>query len=602
MFYLSILLLKICAKYYGMTEKRAPRKKKELDITKDIGDSIKKNFDCSNIKLKRQFQLTDNQTSFYYACQDPKTNMVIVDGVAGSSKTYLAVYSALELLKDRHVDKIIYIRTVVESSTRSIGALPGELEDKFSPYSIPLIDKLNEIVDVYTWKSLMDNEYIKAIPVNFVRGSTFHNSAVILDECFEDTVFVETDKGKVQLKSILKEPDKYKVLSVNMTNNQLEYKNVVNTFEKGEKLVSKMTLNNRSVMYSTKNHRYLTPKGWVPMEELKIGDAIVSSSESKYTRKQLNNDQLSVVLANVLAGSVLEQVDMNTYKLACEQNKENFKYVEFKSKLLGANLVFNNKVSFVSEPLYLPYNKDTLTKEIIDNLDVKTLAILWQECGHFNQKNGIGILYGALNEELTHYLAQKLETMGYKGLPEHIVTEYDYEYHQIRFRIDEFEKLCRDIAPYIHKSMDYKVLHTFKNAVGSYNWYESPQLLPVRVVEELEFDIRTNKVYDIEVEDNHNFVVSSSKTDNSTKLVVHNCQNMNRTEITTVLTRFGRNSKYFILGDSKQSDIKDSGFTKVYELFDTEFSRKNNIHCMKFDTGDIVRSPILKHITQVLGV
>jgi phosphate starvation-inducible PhoH-like protein len=165
-----------------MTAKRAPRKRKELDITKDIGESIKRNFDCSNLKLNKILSLTDNQQAFYYKSQDPKTNMIFVDGVAGTAKSYISVYSALELLRDRHVDQIIYIRTVVESSSRSIGALPGELDDKFSPYSMPLIDKLNEIIDGFSIKSLMDQGYIKAIPVNFVRGLTFHNSAVIIDE------------------------------------------------------------------------------------------------------------------------------------------------------------------------------------------------------------------------------------------------------------------------------------------------------------------------------------------------------------------------------------------------------------------------------------
>ena len=165
-----------------MTAKRAPRKRKELDITKEISESYKKNFNCSNITLRKQFPLNDNHSNFYYLTQNPSTNMVFVDGVAGTMKTYLAVYSALELLRDRHVDQIVYIRTVVESSSRSIGALPGELEDKFSPYSMPLVDKLNEITDISTSKSLMEQGYIKAIPVNFVRGLTFNNSVVILDE------------------------------------------------------------------------------------------------------------------------------------------------------------------------------------------------------------------------------------------------------------------------------------------------------------------------------------------------------------------------------------------------------------------------------------
>lgn len=165
-----------------MATKKAPRRRKELDITDEIADHYKKNFDLSNIDLKKLPHLTDNQIKFYHLTQNSNTNMVFVDGVAGSAKTQVAVYGALELLKKREVDRIIYVRTIVESSSRSLGALPGELEDKFLYYSMPLIDKLNEMTSVSTYKTLMEQEYIKAIPVNFARGLTFHNSAVIVDE------------------------------------------------------------------------------------------------------------------------------------------------------------------------------------------------------------------------------------------------------------------------------------------------------------------------------------------------------------------------------------------------------------------------------------
>lgn len=89
---------------------------------------------------------------------------------------------------------------------------------------------------------------------------------------------------------------------------------------------------------------------------------------------------------------------------------------------------------------------------------------------------------------------------------------------------------------------------------------------------------------------------------NNALVIFDEIQNATRAEICTILSRFGRNSKFILLGDTKQSDIKDSGFSLVFDLFDTEFSRKNNIHCMKFDVHDIMRSSILRHITQVLGI
>ena len=87
-----------------MAIKRATRKKKESDITEEFEQSYKQKFDCSNIKLRKQFPLTHNQTSFYYKSQEEKTSMLLLDGVAGTAKTYIAVYTALELLWRVHLN------------------------------------------------------------------------------------------------------------------------------------------------------------------------------------------------------------------------------------------------------------------------------------------------------------------------------------------------------------------------------------------------------------------------------------------------------------------------------------------------------------------
>jgi phosphate starvation-inducible protein PhoH len=205
-------------------KKTPPRKRKERDVTEEFTEHIKKGFDLSNLYLKNNYPMTDNQQKFYYMSQSPRNNMVFVNGPAGSSKTHLAVFSALELLKNGHVDKIIYIRSVVESSSRSIGFLKGDENEKFLPYIMPMLDKLNEILSKADITHLMENEYIKAIPVNFVRGLTFHRCAVIIDECFDNSVYIETDKGRVMLKNILKDHTKYKVLSFNENTKVFEHK------------------------------------------------------------------------------------------------------------------------------------------------------------------------------------------------------------------------------------------------------------------------------------------------------------------------------------------------------------------------------------------
>ena len=97
-------------------------------------------------------------------------------------KTYIAVYAGLELIKQEEYSKIVYIRSIVESAEKSLGSLPGEIDDKFSPYAIPLDEKVIEIAGNGACNMLKQKGLIEAIPVNFVRGLTFNKTLVVVDE------------------------------------------------------------------------------------------------------------------------------------------------------------------------------------------------------------------------------------------------------------------------------------------------------------------------------------------------------------------------------------------------------------------------------------
>ena len=160
--------------------KKTSRKRREIDDI-DLEESFNNNW-LLNFNIRKPFYFNKLQKEFYYKCRDKDTNMVFVDGPAGSMKTYIAVYTALEQIRDEVVEKLIYIRSVAESAEKSLGALPGEVDDKFSPYAAPLIEKVREITSVSTSQMLMHKGLIEAIPVNFVRGLTFNKSIVIVDE------------------------------------------------------------------------------------------------------------------------------------------------------------------------------------------------------------------------------------------------------------------------------------------------------------------------------------------------------------------------------------------------------------------------------------
>lgn len=132
--------------------------------------------------IKNHFKFNDVHQTFFNLCTDERTKMILVDGPAGTAKTYISVMAGLSLLKEKQVKQIIYIRSIVESAHKSIGALPGEIDDKFKPWSLPLIEKMNECVPFSVTSKLIEEGQVKSLPVNFVRGLTFHDAFVIVDE------------------------------------------------------------------------------------------------------------------------------------------------------------------------------------------------------------------------------------------------------------------------------------------------------------------------------------------------------------------------------------------------------------------------------------
>lgn len=157
--------------------------KKDRQYKKAAKDNqLIKNDIFLNFRIDQKFHFNDRHKAFVEKALDDSSQIIFADGPAGSSKTYCAVYVALQMLKDRKIDEIIYIRSIVESATRKLGSLPGEVDEKFKPWSIPLVEKCDELVGKSVTNMLFDGEYMKCIPVNFLRGSTFTNSVVIVDE------------------------------------------------------------------------------------------------------------------------------------------------------------------------------------------------------------------------------------------------------------------------------------------------------------------------------------------------------------------------------------------------------------------------------------
>ena len=171
--------------------------KKKQEKTRDVSPYTEKKKTKVTIDLSiRELPWTDKQKQFIDLALHKDTKVIILKGVAGTAKTILAVYSALRLIKEKKASEIYYSRVPVEASVHGIGYIKGTSEEKMSPYTQPLVDKLNELLPVPHVKSLMMDERIIGVPLGFLRGLNISNATFIMDEAqncrVEDFLLVMT--------------------------------------------------------------------------------------------------------------------------------------------------------------------------------------------------------------------------------------------------------------------------------------------------------------------------------------------------------------------------------------------------------------------------
>lgn len=159
----------------------------------------------------RELNWTDKQKAFIDIALNKNVKMMFISGPAGSSKTLLSIYCALQLIKDKKVSDIMYIRSPVESSDSKIGYLPGDADEKLKYYNLPFADKLEELLSRQYIEALNNQGRLQSHPLSFVRGMSWNCKAIILDEAQNCTqkeiVTLMTRVGEFSKCFILADPD-----------------------------------------------------------------------------------------------------------------------------------------------------------------------------------------------------------------------------------------------------------------------------------------------------------------------------------------------------------------------------------------------------------
>lgn len=154
--------------------KKSPKK----DFSEKVFQTEKIGFDLTI----SPFPWTEKQQKFIDVALNKDTNYVLCEAPPGTGKTLLSVFIALKLLQERRISSAIYVRNPIESSSKGLGFLKGEFDEKMQPYIEPLLDHLNELLQPAQITRLLKENFIKGIPVGFLKGRTFNASLVIADE------------------------------------------------------------------------------------------------------------------------------------------------------------------------------------------------------------------------------------------------------------------------------------------------------------------------------------------------------------------------------------------------------------------------------------
>jgi len=128
---------------------------------------------------QRRIELTPRQNELYKGIRH--NTLTVCQGPAGTSKTFTACYTALALLADQKIDKIILTKPIQESG-ENLGFLPGTKEEKVDPFMKSYSSNFEKIIGKSTYDWMVSNQQIVIEPLAYMRGTTYDHSIMLLDE------------------------------------------------------------------------------------------------------------------------------------------------------------------------------------------------------------------------------------------------------------------------------------------------------------------------------------------------------------------------------------------------------------------------------------
>ncbi len=542
-----------------------------------------------------------------------KNTITFVKGSPGTGKTFLAVAYALQQLSRGKFEKIVFTRPVIEAAGERLGFLPGDMFDKIDPYMIPIFDSLFQLLPAEVVKKMTKNNNessIRILPLAFMRGVTFKNSIIICDECLtEDTKISVSNNGSIShrtsMKSIIQNPSKYQIISLNKNTGQLELKSISHIFCAGKRKTLKITVKGRKIpIISSFNHPFAVFENgeivWKKASNLSTQDLLIRIKDGSNNSSVLHRSAYDIILGCILGDGCLtrNRSKQESYRLSKNHGISQYDYMLFFKNLLDgierkvksgytdkAICGFQTK-SYSIDNVFLSSayrnNKKHLTSRIADYMTERTLAIWYMDDGSANIKNGKASIRFH-TESFTKVENKILRDILYDKFKIGCHIDEYRGYYRLRLKHKDSEKLLSLISNLIYPSMSYKLPfdNQFNQDLYTYTKYDNLTVSEIDKIERGEI----KDVFNLEVVDNNNFFANN--------ILVHNCQNSTPEQIRMILTRIGEKSKIILCGDVKQSDVEGrNGLVDAFELL----QELDQVGFVTLTKSAIVRHPIIEKI------
>jgi phosphate starvation-inducible PhoH-like protein len=146
-----------------------------------MGKQFARDAGTKNNKKGYRFLLSLNEEQKLAKKEILDNTVSVILGKAGSGKTLLACQIALQEVLQKKRKKIIITRPTI--SKEDLGHLPGNMEEKMSPWVAPIYGNMYQLLRKERVDKMISDDIIEIVPVSYMRGRTFLDSCVIVDEC-----------------------------------------------------------------------------------------------------------------------------------------------------------------------------------------------------------------------------------------------------------------------------------------------------------------------------------------------------------------------------------------------------------------------------------